>query len=185
LLGTIGLRHMPACRAGLRGVAWVDYDDLATTPHLLVLQHASERAPALIQDGFIQSGLVCDMAPWLLHRAFGRPRQIPYLQILQDDDRVVFAGLGTEFMQGVVAAIGNADIELGDTLLLLLLVLGVCDHSEIAGLIDCQDFVPHEATSVGPSDELCPRRTMRLQSIFVALAYLMARRMMAHERILD
>src|SRR4029453_861325 len=58
-----------------------------------------------------------------------RPRHVFDLQILNDDDRVVFAGLGTEFVQEVTTAIGNAAIELGDPLLFLFPVLRVLDHA--------------------------------------------------------
>src|SRR6266702_3322947 len=114
LLGTIRFRHMPALGAGLRGVARVDRNHLATTPRLLVLQHAAKRAPALIQDCLVQTCFLSDLPPWLLDSATSRPRHVADLQVLKTDDRVVFAGLGTELVQEVTAAFGNAALEFGD-----------------------------------------------------------------------
>src|SRR6266700_1527726 len=127
LLGTIRFRHMPALGAGLRGVARVDRNHLATTPRLLVLQHAATRAPALIQDCLVQTCFLSDLPPWLLDSATSRPRHVADLQVLKTDDRVVFAGLGTELVQEVTAAIGDAVV-------LLLPILRVFDHARKASL---------------------------------------------------
>jgi hypothetical protein len=54
---------------------------------------------------------------------------MPNLQILHDDDRVIFASLSREFMQEIVAAIGNVDVKLGDALLLFLPILRVLHHA--------------------------------------------------------
>src|SRR5262249_22028977 len=111
---------MPARWTRLRGIARVDRDHLASTPALFVLQHAAKRAPALIQNRLVQPRLRRDMASRFVSRAFCRPRHVLDLQIFKHDDYVVFAGLGTEFVQEIVTAIGDADIELGKALLLLL-----------------------------------------------------------------
>src|SRR5262245_43380401 len=104
LLGTIGFRHMPAFWAGLRSVAWVDRHHLTPSPCLLVFQHAAEYSPALIQDGFIQPCFGRDMASWFLGRSPRRLRHVLHLQILDNDHRVVFAGLSRELVQKVMPA---------------------------------------------------------------------------------
>ena len=127
LLRTILFGHMPTLGARLRGVAWVDCNHFAPTPVLFVFQHMPKHAPALIQNRLVQPSLLCHVLPWLLHRALRRPRHIADLQVLNHNNRVVFAGLCTELVQKIVAAVGNADVELGNTALLLLPVAGIFD----------------------------------------------------------
>ena len=118
----------------LGGVARRDRNHLAPAPELFVFQHAPKRAPALIENRLVQPGFGGNIVPWFLHRASGRPRHVAYLQVLDADDRVVFAGLGTELVQEVVAAIGNADIEPGNAALLLLPVLRILHHARESAL---------------------------------------------------
>src|SRR4029450_13014525 len=105
----------------------------ATAPRLLVFQHAAKHAPALIKYSLVQPGLLRHLPAWFFRCASGRLRHMLHLQVLNHNHRVVFAGLCAELMQEVVAAIGNADIELRNTSLLLLPVAGVLHHaSQIA-----------------------------------------------------
>ena len=110
MLDAILFGDMPALWTGLRGVAWVDCNHFAPTPVLFVFQHMPKHAPALVQNRLVQPSLWCHVLPWLLHRALRRPRHIADLQVLQHNNRVVFAGLCTELVQKIVATIGNADI---------------------------------------------------------------------------
>src|SRR5712692_8135504 len=119
---------MPTLRTRLGRVARIDGNNRATAPRLFVFQHAAKHAPALIEDGLVQPNFLRYLLAWLLHRAFGRLRHILDLQVLNNNHRVVFAGLCAELMQEIVSAIGDTDIKLGNTSLLLLPVAGVCDH---------------------------------------------------------
>lgn len=125
LLRTVLSADVVTLRTFLAGVAWGDRNHLAPAPLLFVRQHMPKRAPALIEYRLVQTRFGGNIAPWLFHRPSGRLRHIPDLQVLDTNDRVVFAGVGRKLVQEIVAAIGNADIELRNAALVLLPVAGV------------------------------------------------------------
>src|SRR5688572_19526342 len=107
LLYAIVGRDMTTFRARLRGVPGVDRDDLPAPPKLLVLQHAAEGPPALIENRLVQPGFGSNILAWLVYRPPCRPGHIAYPQVFQNDHRVVFADVGRKFVQKVVALVGN------------------------------------------------------------------------------
>jgi hypothetical protein len=52
------------------------------------------------------------LLPRLFDSAFGRPGDIPHLQIFDTDERVVLADRGARFVQEVFSGIGNTGVNL-------------------------------------------------------------------------
>ena len=67
---------------------------LPTAPCQLVVQLAAKLAPALVENGAIQAGLLPDLLAVLFGIAFAGLGHIPYLQIFDAHDRVVLADGG-------------------------------------------------------------------------------------------
>ena len=84
----------------------------AAVPSHFVLQLPPELAPALIQDGAIESSLLLDPFAVLFATAFGRPGHIANLQILNTDERVVLADRCSGLVQKVFAGIGDTGVNL-------------------------------------------------------------------------
>lgn len=104
----IAFRYMTAARASATGVVWRHGQQYAAIPRQLVVQLPPELAPALIKNGTVQTGLLLHPLAVLFVAAPGRPGHIPYLQILNADERVVLADRRGGFVQEVFP--GNADI---------------------------------------------------------------------------
>ena len=85
---------MPTARTGSAGVVRRHGNQMPTTPRQLVVQLAAEFAPALVEDGAIQAGLLADLLAVLFNIAFAGFGHIPYLQIFDAHDRVVLADFG-------------------------------------------------------------------------------------------
>ena len=67
---------------------------MPTAPRQLVVQLAAEFAPALVEDGAIQAGLLFDLLAVGFGIAFAGFGHIPNLQIFDAHDRVVLADGG-------------------------------------------------------------------------------------------
>ena len=84
-------RDVAATRTSLAGVVCRNRQQDGASPSHLVLQLPPELAPALVEDGFVQTRLLLDPLAVLFAVAFGRPGHIPNLQILNTNERVVLA----------------------------------------------------------------------------------------------
>src|SRR5262249_58152871 len=115
LLRTIQGRDMTTDRASLAGEAWMDRDHFAATPRLLILQHATEHTPTLIENSLVQPRLLRHTFSRLFQSASRRLRHIPYLQIFDTNDRVVFADRGRVLVQEIMPTVGNARMQRRDT----------------------------------------------------------------------
>ena len=85
-------RNVTATRASLAGVVRRYGNKDAAVPRHLVVKLPSELAPTLIEDGAVQAGLLLYHLARLLDVAPGRPGHVPYLQILDANERVIGAG---------------------------------------------------------------------------------------------
>ncbi len=112
--GAVFFRHMPTGRTGPARVAWIDRDHHPAAPGLFILKLTAELEPPLIEDGSVQSRLGADVSPRLFDRPRRRPGQVPYLQILDHDDRVVLAEHRGELMQMVASDVADPGMELLD-----------------------------------------------------------------------
>ena len=79
---------MTAARACLAGVMWWNLFDCSTFPQSFVFQHEAERTPALIQNGFVQPGLLFDVFPWFFKRSLCGRAHVLDGQILKGDSAV-------------------------------------------------------------------------------------------------
>ena len=104
---TILRRDVIASRASLAGVLRRNRNDPATGPLLLVLELPAELVPALVEDRFVQSRLCSNISTGSLFSARSRSRHVLCLQVLDDNDRVVFADLRRELVQEVAASISD------------------------------------------------------------------------------
>ena len=77
-------------------------------PRHLVVQLPPELAPALIENGTVQTGLLLHPLAVLFVATPGRPGHIPYLQILNTYERVVLADRRGGFVQEVFPGIRDA-----------------------------------------------------------------------------
>ena len=111
---------MAAAGALLAGVGWIYQKYQAAQPSQLVFDLAEEFAPALIQDRLVETGLLADVSPRGLQGAFGRLAHGGHLQVFLEDDSVVFADITGDFVQVVVASVGDADVQPGDFCLLFV-----------------------------------------------------------------
>ena len=108
----IVFRYMTAARASATGVVWRHGQQYAAIPRQLVVQLPPELAPALIKNGTVQTGLLLHPLAVLFVAAPGRPGHIPYLQILNADERVVLADRRGGFVQEVFPGIRDDGVNL-------------------------------------------------------------------------
>ena len=98
---------MTAARASSTGAVWRYGQQHAAVPRHLVFELSPELAPALIEDGTVQAGFLFHSLAVLFAAAFGRLGQVPYLQILNTDERVVLADRRCGFVQEVFSGVGD------------------------------------------------------------------------------
>jgi hypothetical protein len=130
-------------RTGAAGVLRRYDDEMAAVPGELVRQLAAELVPALIEDGFVQAGLGPNVFPRRIYCACRRLGHIPHSQVLDADDRVVFADRGRGLVQKVAADVGDAGIDslhsrLGFFQLLLNLTLRLKDCWALRKATSCR-----------------------------------------------
>ena len=106
----------------------------AASPSDLMCQLTSELAPPLVQNGAVQAGFLRYLFPGLFAIAFGRPRHVAYLQILNADERVIFADRRCGFAQEVFTGVGDAGVNLLNAGLRLLPVVAELDLAAHAAL---------------------------------------------------
>ena len=80
---------MATARAFLAGMFWINSDEFASIPSQFVFEHSVEFAPALVEDGAVESGFLPDICARILDGAFGRFRHVADFEILNDDQCVV------------------------------------------------------------------------------------------------
>jgi len=80
---------------------WWNQDQQAVSPDHLVFHLPAKFSPPLVEDGLVESGFLPDVPTWLFDSAGGRSGHIAYLEILDDNHRVVFADGGRGLMQQV------------------------------------------------------------------------------------
>ena len=90
---------------------------MPTAPCQLVVQLAAEFAPALVEDGAIQAGLLFHLLAVGFGIAFAGLGHIPYLQIFDAHDRVVLADGRVSLVQIVLAGITEVYVDLGGSCL--------------------------------------------------------------------
>lgn len=83
----------------------------SAVPLQLVAELAEELAPRVFGDGLVQSRFGCDARPWLFDRAGRGLHHIHNPQVLDADDRVVFADRVREFMQKIQPGGGYAGMQ--------------------------------------------------------------------------
>jgi hypothetical protein len=108
LSGAIRCRYLPTLRTPPTGVLGRHPQQFAATPGQLVGQLATELGPSLIENGSVESRL----RTYLMTGGFPTPcrrlRHVPHRQILQHNDRVVFADGGGDLVQKVVTSLGDS-----------------------------------------------------------------------------
>ena len=107
-------------------------------PRQLVVQLAAKLAPALVEDGAIQAGLLFHLLAVGFGIAFAGLGHIPYLQIFDAHDRVVLADGMRSFVQIVLAGIADVNVDLGNFGFRLFPVLAELHFSRYAALIAFQ-----------------------------------------------
>ena len=85
---------------------------LPTAPCQLVVQLAAKLAPALVEDGSIQAGLLFHLLTVGFGVAFAGLGPIPYLQIFDTYNRVVLADCCRSLVQVILAGIADFDVNL-------------------------------------------------------------------------
>ena len=105
---------MAAARATLAGVLRRHRHYCPAKPALLVFQLAPECRPALIENRPVQAGLGLDVLPRLRLAAFGRSAHVGDFQILDTDQRVVFADGCRGLVEKVTPHIGDGAVQLLD-----------------------------------------------------------------------
>jgi len=131
----IVFRYMAAARASLTGVVRQHGQQHAAVPCDLVVELPPELAPALVENGAIQPGLLAHPLSVLLTVALGRPGHVAYLQILNTDERVVLADRCCGLMQEVFAGISDAGVNLLNFGFRLLPVVAELDLAAHATLV--------------------------------------------------
>ena len=116
----IVFRYMSAGRARLACMVRRNGQQHAAVPNYLIRQLASELAPSLIENGTVQARFLRYLFAGLFAIAFGRPGHIPYLQILNADERVALADRRCGFVQEVFAGVSDVGVNLLDASLRLL-----------------------------------------------------------------
>jgi putative transposase len=157
----------------------------AAAPRHLVIELPSELAPALIEHGAVQTGLLFHPVAVLFAISLGRLGHIAYLQILNADERAVLADRRGGFVQEVFAGVGDAGVNLLDALFRLLPVVAELDLAAHAALVAGQPLLVlletverHEETGVAQRGEPCnanvdadgaSRRRQRLRDLALRL----------------
>ena len=111
--------YSTARRAGLRGIRRVHQKQHAAGPLKLVAQHLAELSPSLIENGFVQSRFLPDIASGLLDGTLCGRRHVLHFQIFQYHHRVVFADDRTDLMQNGLAHLRDTLMQSRDFGLLL------------------------------------------------------------------
>ena len=114
---------MPATRACTGGVLRRNGQEQAAHPDHFVLQLPPEFRPALIEDRLIETGLLFHSPARLFYRASSRPGHIAYLQVFNDDHRVVLADGRRDLVEVIPTGVGNANMDALDLGLSLLPVV--------------------------------------------------------------
>jgi len=104
-------RHMAAGRARPRRVLRRHDDEMPTGPCQLVVQLSAELEPALVEDGFVQTGLGPNILARILGCACRRPGHVPHLQVLDTHRRVVLADRGGALVQVVSAGVADPEMD--------------------------------------------------------------------------
>src|SRR5690554_4687646 len=105
-------RHMAAGRARPRRVLRRHDDQMPAGPCQLVVQLSAELEPALVEDGFVQTGLGPNVLSRLLGGACRRLGHVPHLQVLDTHHRVVLADRGRGLVQVVAAGVAEWDADI-------------------------------------------------------------------------
>ena len=103
---------MPTRRTGSAGVVRRYGNQMPAAPRQLVVQLAAEFAPALVEDGAIQAGILFDLLAVLFDAALAGLGPIPNLQIFDTYNRVVLADGVKSFVQVILAGIADFDVNL-------------------------------------------------------------------------
>ena len=83
---------------------WWNRGQQAASPDHLVFHLPAKLSPSLVEDGLVESGFLLDVPAWLFDSAGRRSGHIAYLEILDDNHRVVFAdGLRSLMLKTAVA----------------------------------------------------------------------------------
>ena len=94
-----------------------------------------EFAPALIENGTVQTGLLANFLSGVFQRSLGRPGHIPYLQIFDTHESVVLADRGARFVQEVFSGVGDTGMNLLDSSFRLLPVAAEFNFAAHAPLV--------------------------------------------------
>ena len=86
----------------------------AAVPRHLIRQLPSELAPALVENGTVQARFLRHFFAVLFTIAFGRPGHVPYLQILNTNERVVLADRCCSLVQEIFPGVSDAGVNLLD-----------------------------------------------------------------------
>src|SRR5690606_38618487 len=86
-------------------------DEMPAGPCQLVVQLSAELEPALVEDGFVQTGLGPNVLSRLLGGACRRLGQVPHLQVLDTHHRVVLADRGRGLVQVVAAGVADPEMD--------------------------------------------------------------------------
>ena len=132
---------MAAGRTRPAGVACGNRQYVSAQPNLFVFQLPPELGPPLIEDGFIQARFGLHVTAWRIAAACCGLGHIPYLQILDAHNRVVFADGGRGLVQEIAADIGNAGVNLLDSGFRLLPVAAELRLARHGTLIACQPLL--------------------------------------------
>ena len=106
----------------------------AASPSNLICQLTSELAPPLVENRAVQAGFLRYLFSGPFAIAFGRPGHVAHLQILNADERVVFADRRRGFVQEVFTGVGDAGVNLLNAGLRLLPVVAELDLAAHAAL---------------------------------------------------
>src|SRR5690554_5837088 len=85
-------------------------NEMPAVPRQLVVQLTAELEPALIEDGFVQSGLGPNVSSRGICRACRRLGHVPHLQVLDTHHRVVLADRGRGLVQVVAAGVADTGV---------------------------------------------------------------------------
>jgi len=132
---------MAAGRTCPAGIASGNRQHVAAQPNLFVFQLPPELEPPLIEDGFIQARFGFHVTPWRIAAACCGLGHVPYLQILDTHNRVVFADCGRGLVQEVAASIGDARVNLLDAGFRLLPVAAELRLARHGTLIACKPLL--------------------------------------------
>lgn len=102
---------LAACFAG--GEPFADLDNVLALPHSFVGKHPGEAAPSVIACGFPELEALLD----------GR-----HIQVLDADNVILFCQAEGNLVQQIIALMLGFRMQLGDTLLLLIIIAGTLDH---------------------------------------------------------